>query len=131
LIAGDQVPVIAVGVFVDDVGSAAIVAPEQNGPTDAKVGVTGAVIVTCKVVVVAHCPAAGVNVYVVVCVLLIAGDQVPVTAVGVFVEVVGSVIAPPLQIGCTCVNVGVTGAFTVTVLVAVAPGQSVVVFVTV
>jgi hypothetical protein len=53
LIAGDQVPVIA-GLFVEDVGSAVIVAPEQNGPTDAKEGVTFGVIVTCKVVVVAH-----------------------------------------------------------------------------
>ena len=53
LIAGDQVPVIA-GLFVDDVGSALIVAPEQNGPTAAKVGVTGAVIVIGSVAVVAH-----------------------------------------------------------------------------
>ena len=53
LIAGDHVPVIA-GLFVDDVGSELIVAPEQNGPTAAKVGVTGAVIVIGNVVVVAH-----------------------------------------------------------------------------
>ena len=53
LIAGDHVPVIA-GLFVDDVGSAPIVAPEQNGPTDANVGVTLALIVIGSVVVVAH-----------------------------------------------------------------------------
>jgi hypothetical protein len=42
------------------------------------VGVTGWLTVTIIVAVVAHCPAVGVNVYVVVAVLLIAGDQVPV-----------------------------------------------------
>jgi hypothetical protein len=50
------------------------------------------------VVVVAHCPAVGVKVYVVVEVLLIAGAQVPVIALS---EVVGSVKVPPEQIGET------------------------------
>jgi hypothetical protein len=39
-----------------------------------------------NVVVVAHCPAVGVNVYKVVAVLLIAGDHVPAM---LFVDVVG------------------------------------------
>jgi hypothetical protein len=55
-------------------------------------------------------------VYVVVAVLFTAGDHVPVIP---FKEVVGSEIVPPLQIGAICVNVGVTGAPTVTVIVAV------------
>jgi hypothetical protein len=65
---------------------------------------------------VAHCPADGVNVYVVVAVLLIAGDHDPVIP---FVAVVGSMNVPPLHIGVTWVNVGVTGAPTLTVIVAV------------
>jgi len=53
-----------------------------------------------------------VNVYVVVAVLLIAGDQVPVTP---FVEVVGNAaIEAPLQYGPTALNVGVIDAFTTT-----------------
>ena len=57
LIAGDHVPVIA-GLFVDDVGSAGIVVePEQYGPTDANVGVTGAFTVTILVAVASGQPA--------------------------------------------------------------------------
>jgi hypothetical protein len=52
--------------------------PEQIAATCVNVGVTGWLTVTVIVAVVAHCPAAGVNVYVVVAVLLIAGDHVPV-----------------------------------------------------
>jgi hypothetical protein len=62
--------------------------------------------VTVKVVVVAHCPALGVKVYVVVAVLLGAGDHVPVIPL---VEVVGSVGNVVLiQIGLIAVKVGVT-----------------------
>ena len=43
-----------------------------------KVGVTCGLTVIVKVVVVAHCPAVGVNVYVVVAWLFKAGLQVPV-----------------------------------------------------
>ena len=46
---------------------------------------------------VAHCPASGVNVYVVVAVLLTAGNQEPVID-GVLVDDDGSAIDPPLQI---------------------------------
>jgi hypothetical protein len=51
------------------------------------------VIVTVLVCVVAHCPAVGVKVYVVVEVLLITGDQVPVIP---FIELVanGGIVAP-------------------------------------
>ncbi len=69
--------------------------------------------------VVAHCPAPGVNVYVVVVVLLtIAGLQVPVTPL---VDVAGSTGAvDPLQIGPTGAKVGVIpGGVTVTVNEAV------------
>ena len=50
-IAGDHVPVIP---LLDVVGREPIVAPKQNGPTDAKVGVIFGSIVIVKVVVVAH-----------------------------------------------------------------------------
>jgi hypothetical protein len=66
---------------------------------------------------VAHCPAVGVKVYVVVCVLFIAGDQVPLIPL---VEVVGKADKlAPKQIAFTAVNVGVTFGFTVIVNVAV------------
>jgi Flp pilus assembly pilin Flp len=44
------------------VGSGASVAPEQMGATAVKVGVTFGLTVIVSVVVVAHCPAVGVNV---------------------------------------------------------------------
>ncbi len=71
--------------------------------------------VTVNVVVVAHAPGAGVNVYVVVAVLLTAGDQVPLIPL---FEVVGNVSNEPLQIGAMGLNCGATMGLTVTVLVA-------------
>ena len=59
LIAGLQVPVIA---LMEVVVKAGIVAPEQYGPTVAKVGIIFSSIVMVNVDVVAHCPASGVNV---------------------------------------------------------------------
>ena len=59
--AGDQVPVIGV-TLVDDVGNADKVAPEQIGATALNVGVMFGLTVIVNVVVVAHCPAVGVNV---------------------------------------------------------------------
>jgi hypothetical protein len=44
------------------VGSGASVAPEHIGATELNVGVTFGLTVMVKVVVVAHCPADGVNV---------------------------------------------------------------------
>lgn len=59
---------------------------------------------------VAHCPAVGVNVYVVVAVLFSAGDHIPVMEL---VEVVGNAAsAVPEQIGEIAVNVGFTIGFT-------------------
>jgi hypothetical protein len=59
LSAGDQAPVIP---LVDVVGSADKVAPEQIGATALNVGVIFGLTVIVSVVVVAHCPAVGVNV---------------------------------------------------------------------
>ena len=57
--AGLQVPVIP---LVDVVGNTGAVEPEQNAGIAAKVGVTLGVTVILSVVVVAHCPTAGVKV---------------------------------------------------------------------
>jgi hypothetical protein len=73
---------------------------------------------TVVVAVVAHCPALGVNVYVVVAVLFIAGDQVPVID-GTLVEDPGRLNAVPLQMGAIGLNVGRTGWLTVTDIVVV------------
>ena len=80
--------------------------------------VTAVGTVTVIVVLVAHVGEAvevGVNVYVVVAVLFIAGDHVP--AIPLF-DVVGNALKlPPEQMAATCVNVGVVGGFTVMVIV--------------
>jgi len=57
--AGAHVPVIP---LLDVVGRAVSVAPEQIGATALNVGVMFGLTVIVKVVVVAHCPAVGVNV---------------------------------------------------------------------
>jgi hypothetical protein len=57
-----------------------------------------------------------VNVYVVVALLFAAGIQVPEIP---FVDVAGKINVLPEQIAGNCVNVGVTGVFTVTVNVVV------------
>ena len=59
LSAGDQDPVIP---LLELVGKGDNVAPEQIGATAVNVGVTFGLTVIVKVVVVAHCPAPGVNV---------------------------------------------------------------------
>jgi len=65
---------------------------------------------------VAHKPAVGVNVYVVVVVLFTEGDHVPVK---LLLDVVGKADKlAPAQIGETCVKVGVTFGFTVMVIFA-------------
>jgi hypothetical protein len=85
-----------------------------------KAGVTCASIVTLNVVVIAHCPPAGVNVYVVVpgvVVLIVAGLQVPVTPL---LDVVGNVGAVLFwQSGPIAVNVGVICGSMVMLSVAV------------
>jgi len=57
--AGAHVPVMP---LLDVVGRAVNVAPEQIGATAVNVGVMFGFTTIVKVVVVAHCPAAGVNV---------------------------------------------------------------------
>ena len=57
--AGNHVPVIP---FVEVRGRTGAVLFWQSEPTGAKAGVIGALVVITRVVVVAHCPAAGVKV---------------------------------------------------------------------
>ena len=112
-ITGDQVPVTP---LFEVVGIANEV-PKQIAATCVNVGVTFGFTVIIIVAVEAHNPVVGVNVYVVVAVLLIVGDQVPVIAL---VEVVGNAAnVVPEQIAATCVKVGVGFGFTVIVMVAV------------
>ena len=114
LSAGAHIPEIP---LFDVVGKAAKVAPEQIGATAVKVGVTCGLTVMVKVVVVAHCPALGVKVYVVVAVLLSAGAHVPVIPL---FDVVGNAVrVAPEQMGATAVKVGVTCGLTVMVKVVV------------
>ena len=112
--AGDHVPAMP---LFEVVGSGDKVAPEQIGATAINVGVTLGLTVIVIVAVVAHCPAVGVKVYVVVVVLSKAGDQVPVMPL---LDVIGNgdKVAPE-QMGATAVNVGVTVGLTVIVKVAV------------
>lgn len=69
-----------------------------------------------KAVVSAHCPASGVNIYVVVAVLFIAGDQVPLIP---FIEVVDKVFnVSPVQIDCIELKLGSIKLLTVIIIVA-------------
>jgi len=103
--------------LVDVVGSADNVAPEQIGDTCVNVGVTLGFTTMVIVAVVAHCPAVGVNVYVVVVVLFSAGFHAPVI---LLFDVVGRAAnVAPEQIGVTCVKVGTIAPVTVTILVRV------------
>ena len=103
--------------FNDVVGNADNVPPEQIGTTALNVGITLLLTVIVNEAVVAHWPAVGVNVYVVVAVLFSAGDHVPVIP---FNEVVGNADkVPPEQIGATALNVGITLLLTVIVNEAV------------
>ena len=112
--AGDHVPVIP---LVDVVGKADNEPPLHIADTAANVGVIAEFTVMINVVVVAHCPAVGVKVYVVVVVLSNAGDHVPVIPL---VDVVGKGESePPLQIAATAAKVGVTFELTVMVNVVV------------
>ena len=112
--AGDQVPVI---LLFDEVGNALNDAPEHIGLTDENDGVTLELTVIVNVLVVAHCPEVGVNVYVVVFVLSNAGDQVPVILL--FDEVGNALNEVPEHIGLTDENDGVNLELTVIVNVLV------------
>ena len=57
--AGDQVPLT---LLIEVAGNGATTPPEQIAATGVKVGVTVGLTVRVNVVVVAHCPAVGVNV---------------------------------------------------------------------
>ena len=78
-------------------------------------GVVVELTTTFIVVVLAHWPAVGMKVYIVVpalVVLIVAGDHVPVM---LLLDVVAKVAGvPPTQYGPACVNVGVTLSFTKT-----------------
>ena len=114
LSAGVQVPVIP---LFEVVGKAMRASPEQMVATAAKVGVTLGLTVIVSVVAVAHCPAVGVKVYVVVAVLLSAGVHVPVIPL---FDVVGSAASgSPEQIGAYAVKVGVMFGLTVIVNVVI------------
>ena len=86
-------------------GNVAGVAPTQYGPNDENVGVTDVFTSTVIETGFAHSVASGVNVYVVVVVLSIAGDQVPLMPL---VEVPGSVKVAPSQIAGIGSNSGST-----------------------
>jgi hypothetical protein len=88
--AGLQVPEIA-GLLVELVGKTGGVEFWQRGPIWVKVGVISVVMTMSMVTALAHCPAAGVKVYVTVplaAVLMVAGLHEPVTA-GLLVELTG------------------------------------------
>jgi len=103
--------------LLDVVGNGANTAPEHIAATGVNAGVTFGLTVMVNVVVVAHKPAVGVNVYVVVAVLLTAGAQVPVIPL---LDVVGNgANTAPEQIAATGVNVGVMFGLTVIINVVV------------
>jgi hypothetical protein len=106
--------------LLEVVGNAGAVLFWQSGPICVNVGVICDVITTSIVVVVPHCPAFGVNVYVVVPiteVFITAGLHVPVMPL---VEVAGNTGAVAFwQSGPICVNNGVTWLLTVMLRVAV------------
>ena len=112
MVDGDHVPLIP---LLEVAGKVPGVALWQYGPKELNVGFTTVFTVIVNPDVVAHCPAAGVNVYVVVFVLSSAGDHVPVIPLS---EVVGKAVnVPPAHIGAIAVNVGVTIGFTTIVSV--------------
>src|ERR1700712_4744862 len=102
--------------LVEVAGNAGSASPLQIAATALNVGVITGLTVTANVVVVAHWPAAGVNVYVPEFVLLIAGAQVPLM---LLVEVVGNTgVASPLQMAKIALKVGIVLALTLTVTLA-------------
>ena len=112
--AGTHVPVTP---LLEVVGNGASVAPEQIGATAVNVGVMLELTTIVIVAVVAHWPASGVKVYVVVVVLSSAGAQVPVIPL---FEVLGNgASVDPEHIGPIAVNVGVILELTTIVMVAV------------
>ena len=107
--AGDQDPVIP---FSEVPGRGARAEPEQIAATGVKAGVILELTATVMEAVTAHSPAAGLKVYVVVAVLLMAGDQLPLMPSS---EDEGNTKLPPEHIAPIGANCGVTGSLTVTV----------------
>ena len=105
----------------DVVGNTGAAAPLHMAGNAANVGVTFGVIVCTIVVVKAHWPAAGVNVYVPVAVLLTAaGLQVPVIGVPFVDDSCNTGATPPLHIVVNALNVGtIDGAVMVCTIVVV------------
>ena len=104
---GDQIPDIP---LFEIVGRGVNASPLQIGATAVKVGTIFGFTVIVNVVVDAHCPEVGVNVYVVVNELFNAGNHVPVIPL---FEVVGKALRfCPMHIGATAVKVGVIIGFT-------------------
>jgi hypothetical protein len=103
IVGGNQVPFTPLGDEPFKVGADA---PEQIGATSAKSGVTFGITFTAIVCVSAHNPKVGVNTYEPLVVLLImAGNQVPLTPVGDTAPKLGTVApeqksAIPAKSGC-------------------------------
>src|SRR6186713_1152322 len=108
MVAGFQVPVIP---LLEAAGRIGAVAPTQSGPIAVNTGVICAAIVISIDAGLAHSPASGVKVYVVVpaaAVLMVAGFHVPVI---LLLETAGKPgAAAPTQSGPIAVNTGVTCA---------------------
>jgi hypothetical protein len=130
IVAGLQVPVMP---LVDVVGSTGAVLPAQKGRMGVNTGTTRGLTVTLMVVAMAHCPAAGVKVCIVVAglaVLITAGAQVPAIPLLDTSGKTGGTL-PTHNVGMG-VKAGVAGVLTVTVNVVVSahwPGAGVKVYV--
>jgi hypothetical protein len=116
-IAGDHVPLMP----LVDVAGSVNVPPSHIGSIGSNVGITLGLTVTVIVVGSAHSSPSGVNVYVVVVVLSIAGDHVPLMPL---VDVAGSVNVPPSHIGSIGSNVGTILSLTVISIVVGTPQGS-------
>src|SRR4026209_646013 len=118
MVAGFHVPLIP---LLEVAGRIGAVAPTQSGPIAVNTGVICAAIVISIDAGLAHSPASGVNVYVVVpaaAVLMVAGFQVPLIPLLEAAASAGAVA--PTQSAPIGSNVGVTGSLTVTSSVVVA-----------
>ena len=105
IVAGDHVPVI---LLVEVVSSAGAALFWHSGPIWANVGVIELVTTISIVAVEAHCPAAGVNAYVIVptvVVLIVAGAHVPVILLAEVVSNAGATLF--WHSGPICANVGI------------------------
>ena len=103
-------------VVIPAVAAHVVVLPAQIVSTTPVMEQMGnAFTITANVVVVAHCPAAGVNVYIVVAVLFKAGNQLPVIGIAFVDDVGNGDNTAPEHIGATALNVGVMFGLTVIV----------------